>query len=140
MALAYEDDVRGYLGPRLRLDCVLLSLGEDGHIASLFPGHAATQEATRLVVVVIDSPKTPPRRVTMTRPLINRAETVHLMVVGASKASALRATLEHSGYVDRCPARASSGSDPVLRCGWTGPPRRRFPPREGKVDADCRSV
>ena len=106
VALAYEEDVRAYLGQRLRLDCVLLSLGEDGHIASLFPGHAATRETIRLVVAVTDSPKPPARRVTMTLPLINRARSVHLMAVGAKKASALRATLEDPGDVARCPARA----------------------------------
>ena len=99
VASRYERDIRQLLGPRLALDCVLLSLGEDGHIASLFPGRAEAQEDTRLVVPVIDSPKPPPRRVTMTFGLINRARSVHVLAVGLGKAEALRRTL--SGTLGR---------------------------------------
>ena len=69
IAWAYEEDIRRSLGPGVSLDCVLLSLGKDGHVASLFPGRAATFETDRLVVPEVDSPKPPHRRVTMTLPL-----------------------------------------------------------------------
>ena len=99
VASRYERDIRQLLGPRLALDCVLLSLGEDGHVASLFPGRTEAQEESRLVVPVVDSPKPPPRRVTMTLALINRALTVHVLAVGPDKAEALRSTLveTHAG-------------------------------------------
>ena len=45
---------------------VYLTLGEDGHVASLFPGSVALEEERRLVVAVPDSPKPPPVRLTMT--------------------------------------------------------------------------
>ena len=93
VASRYEQDIRRHLEPRLELDCVLLSLGEDGHIASLFPGRTETQEDARLVVPVVDSPKPPPRRVTMTLALINRAQSVHVLAVGPDKARALQRTL-----------------------------------------------
>ena len=105
IADAYEAEVRRCLGLGLSLDCVLLSVGKDGHVASLFPGHPATVETTRLVVPVLDSPKPPPRRVTMTLPLINRAGRVHLLAVGRAKAAALRATLEKELDPGRWPAR-----------------------------------
>ena len=93
VARRYEHDVRRLLGSGLAFDCVLLSLGEDGHVASLFPGRNEVQEETRLVVPVVDSPKPPSRRVTMTLPLINRAAVIHVLAVGQGKAEALRWTL-----------------------------------------------
>ena len=105
IADAYEAEVRRCLGLGLSFDCVLLSVGKDGHIASLFPGHLATVEADRLVVPVLDSPKPPPRRVTMTLPLINRARRIHLLAVGSAKAAALRATLKEGLDPGRWPAR-----------------------------------
>ena len=104
-AEAYEGTLRQYLGPDLSLGCALLSLGEDGHIASLFPGHPATLETTRLVVPVLDSPKPPIRRITMTLAMLNRAAVVYLVAVGAEKAAALRDTLEGSLNLMRCPAQ-----------------------------------
>jgi 6-phosphogluconolactonase len=65
-------------------DLLLLGLGEDGHTASLFPGSAALDETTRNVLPVI-GPKPPPRRVTMTLPLINAARHVAFLVEGAAK-------------------------------------------------------
>ena len=105
-ARSYETDLRRHLGSDLALDSVLLSLGEDGHIASLFPGHPAATEAKRLVVAVVDSPKPPPRRVTMTLPLINRAKRVHLLAVGTAKTAALGATLNGAWDPERWPAQA----------------------------------
>ena len=104
IARAYEEDIRRSLGPGVSFDCVLLSLGKDGHVASLFPGRPATLETDRLVVPEIESPKPPPRRVTMTLPLINRAKRVHLVAVGLAKASALRATVARQIDHRRWPA------------------------------------
>ena len=103
IADAYAAEIRRCLGPGLSFDCVLLSVGKDGHVASLFPGHPATAETDRLVVPVLDSPKPPPRRVTMTLPLINRARRIHLLAVGRAKAAALRATLEDGVAPGRWP-------------------------------------
>jgi 6-phosphogluconolactonase len=88
-ARLYEDDVRRSLGPELRFDWMLLGLGEDGHVASLFSGSAAADERDRLVVAVSDSPKPPRVRLTMTPPLINLSRDIHMLVAGASKRNAL---------------------------------------------------
>lgn len=94
-AARYEKEFRDYFGSREpRLDWVLLGLGEDGHIASLFPHSVALTETERWVTAVRDSPKPPPLRLTMTLPLINGASQVHFLVSGDNKAEALQATLE----------------------------------------------
>jgi 6-phosphogluconolactonase len=104
-ATRYEEDLRDYFGSEEpRLDWVLLGLGEDGHIASLFPRSTALAEAERWVVAVRESPKPPPIRLTMTLPLINLASQVHFMVSGDEKADALAATLEGPRLLDALPA------------------------------------
>ncbi|HET9744007.1 MAG TPA: 6-phosphogluconolactonase [Terriglobales bacterium] len=72
-----------------RFDLILLGMGPDGHTASLFPGTAAVQELSKRVVANW-VPKLKTWRVTFTRPVLNQAECVLLMVCGAEKASALK--------------------------------------------------
>jgi 6-phosphogluconolactonase len=67
-----------------RMDLVLLGLGPDGHVASLFPGHAALDEASRWAVPV-EGPGISPARVTLTLPVVNAAAEVIVLVSGAAK-------------------------------------------------------
>ena len=69
-----------------RLDLVLLTVGEDGHIASLFPHSAALFETRRRVVPVL-VPKWPPERLTITPPVITQAVDVFIMALGPNKAA-----------------------------------------------------
>jgi len=69
------------------LDVVLLGMGEDGHVASLFPGRAA--QGAQGVAHVTESPKPPPERVTLTRQVLATAESAILLAVGESKRRAL---------------------------------------------------
>lgn len=79
--------------PEARFDLVLLGMGPDGHIASLFPGFTQLQETERRVVEVLDSPKPPSVRLTMTLPTLNHADSVWLLVSGAAKAAAVATAL-----------------------------------------------
>jgi 6-phosphogluconolactonase len=77
-----------------RLDLVLLGVGPDGHICSLFMGHPVLAERSRWVAVVEDSPKPPPRRLTLTMPVLVAAESVIVVALGGAKAEIVRDALE----------------------------------------------
>jgi 6-phosphogluconolactonase len=76
-----------------RFDLVLLGLGPDGHTASLFPGSRALAEGDRWVAPVLDAPKSPRERVTLTLPVLNAATSRLVLVSGADKSAALAAAL-----------------------------------------------
>src|SRR5699024_9618621 len=75
-------------------DLVLLGMGPDGHIASLFPGQGTVAIADRTVIGVRDSPKPPPERISLTLPVLNGARQVWVIVSGAAKADPVRQALE----------------------------------------------
>jgi 6-phosphogluconolactonase len=70
------------------LDVVVLGIGEDGHTASLFPGHPALK-AQGLTAGIRDSPKPPPKRVTLTLNALQTARKVIILATGAGKAEAV---------------------------------------------------
>jgi 6-phosphogluconolactonase len=71
-------------------DVVLLGVGEDGHVNSLFPGHPVLK-AQGLTAGIHDSPKPPPQRVTMTFEAMRDAGRVIVIAAGAGKAAAVAA-------------------------------------------------
>jgi 6-phosphogluconolactonase len=75
------------------LDVVLLGIGEDGHIASLFPGHPALAVRGRVAVPVHNAPKPPPDRVSLTLEVLRAAPSCVLLASGPGKADALARTL-----------------------------------------------
>jgi 6-phosphogluconolactonase len=93
-AVAYGEDLTRVLGHPARLDFVLLGVGPDGHVASLFPGHSALSDERRMVVPVVDAPKPPARRLTLTLPVLAGAERVVVMAMGESKAGAMQESIE----------------------------------------------
>jgi 6-phosphogluconolactonase len=75
--------------PHPIFDITFLGVGPDGHIASLFPHRSGIRVTDRTVIPVRNSPKPPPERLSMTRPVINSSQRVWLVLAGADKASAL---------------------------------------------------
>ena len=76
------------------LDVVVLGIGPDGHVGSLFPNDAAAREAERRVVAVSDAPKPPPLRISLAPRTLREARRTLVLARGAELAWALRAVLE----------------------------------------------
>ncbi len=86
-------------------DLVMLGMGPDGHVASLFPGHPQLDVTDRIAVPVTDSPKPPPERISLTFPALNRTHEVWFLVSGDGKADAVARALAPEGSVHATPAR-----------------------------------
>lgn len=101
---------------------VLLGLGPDGHVASLFPGTPGlTADST--CIAVTDSPKPPPMRVSMTLGTINDAEQVWILASGAAKHQALDALVGADIDASDLPARGAHGASSTII--WADTPAMR---------------
>ncbi|HEV2240454.1 MAG TPA: 6-phosphogluconolactonase [Streptosporangiaceae bacterium] len=94
-------------------DVLLLGIGPEAHVASLFPGMPALYEEERTVVAVHGSPKPPPTRLTLTLPAITAAREVWIIASGADKAGAIRLALSSAGPV-QVPAAGARGRQQTL--------------------------
>lgn len=105
----------GEQDPRLpRFDVLLLGVGPDAHIASLFPELGGIRTRGSTTVGVADAPKPPPQRVSLTLEAINSAQEVWLTVSGSDKAGAVGLALAGAGHV-QVPAAGARGR---LRTLW----------------------
>jgi 6-phosphogluconolactonase len=93
-------------------DVVLLGIGEDGHIASIFPEHPVAYD-TRPVSAVRGSPKPPPMRTTLTFAALNTADDVWIIASGDGKADAVGLALAGAGPV-QVPAAGVHGTQRTL--------------------------
>lgn len=94
-------------------DLVMLGIGADGHIASLFPGFPQLDVTDRITVGVTGSPKPPPERISLTFPALNRARSVWFLVSGDGKAGAVARALGGADPHD-IPAAGVSGHDETI--------------------------
>ena len=90
------------------IDVLLLGVGEDGHIASLFPNSTALQELNRRVIS-ITGPKPPFKRLTVTPQVITKARSVFVLATGSAKAAMLYAALDNPNDIETLPARITLG-------------------------------
>jgi 6-phosphogluconolactonase len=99
-------------GPVPSFDVLMLGVGPDGHVASLFPGMPALYDE-RPVVAVRGAPKPPPTRITLTLPSIQTAKEVWMIAAGEEKARAVRLALSDAGPV-QVPAAGARGRQRTL--------------------------
>lgn len=99
--------------PTPNFDVHLLGMGGEGHINSLFPDTDAVRETERMVLAVTDSPKPPPRRITLTLPAVRRSREVWLVVSGEAKAEAVAAGVAGADPVD-WPAAGARGLEQTV--------------------------
>jgi 6-phosphogluconolactonase len=116
-AARYESELRSSFrteGARLpRFDLIALGMGADGHTASLFPRTEALHELNRLVVAN-HLPQKDTWRITLTWPVINRANSVFFLIAGADKAAVLSEVLTGPRDVDRLPSQLIWPSSGIL--------------------------
>ncbi len=96
-----------------QFDVLLLGIGPDAHVASLFPGHPAWHEPGS-VVAVHDSPKPPPLRVSMSLATLNRAREAWVLASGKSKEEAVFSSFEEHATAMAVPASGVSGTQQTL--------------------------
>jgi len=89
-------------------DVLMLGVGPDTHVASLFPEHPAVRETERMAVGVHGAPKPPPTRVSLTLPAIRAAREVWLLAAGEDKAKAVAIALSGAGEI-QAPAAGAQG-------------------------------
>jgi len=107
----YADQLRSVAGDDRavpRLDVLLLGMGPEGHVASIFPGSPAVRDQ-RPVVAVRNCPKPPPTRVSLGFTAINSAEEVWVIVSGEGKAAAVAQALSGAAP-DEIPAAGVRGT------------------------------
>ena len=95
------------------LDIVMLGIGPDGHIASLFPGFPQLDVTDADAVGVTGSPKPPPERVSLTLPALNRATSVWFLVSGEGKSGAVASALGGADVHD-IPAAGVTGHEETI--------------------------
>jgi 6-phosphogluconolactonase len=99
-------------GPVPAFDILMLGIGPEGHVASLFPGLPALYD-NRPVVAVRGSPKPPPVRISLTLPSIQAAREVWILASGSEKSGAISLALSGAGPV-QLPAAGARGRQRTL--------------------------
>jgi len=106
-ASAYAEDLRAHGAGAFEV--LMLGLGEDGHVASLFPGRPELDVDDRIAVGVTESPKPPPERVSLTFSALNRSRSVWFLVSGEGKADAVARALADGTDLHDIPAAGVAG-------------------------------
>ncbi|MFB7353832.1 6-phosphogluconolactonase [Streptomyces gardneri] len=135
-AAAYAEELAAAAGPGDHggvptFDVLMLGVGPDTHVASLFPELHAVRETERTVVGVHGAPKPPPLRVSLTLPAIRAAKEVWLLAAGEDKAKAAAIALSGAGEV-QAPAAGAYGRSRTLwlldAAAASELPRNLYPP------------
>ncbi|PBC64637.1 6-phosphogluconolactonase [Streptomyces sp. Tue6028] len=135
-AEAYAAELAKAAGPENHgavptFDVLMLGVGPDTHVASLFPELPAVRETERTVVGVHGAPKPPPTRISLTLPAIRSAREVWLLAAGEDKAQAAAIALSGAGEI-QAPAAGAHGRSRTLwlldAAAASQLPRSLYPP------------
>ncbi|MFB6892979.1 6-phosphogluconolactonase [Kitasatospora sp. NPDC056327] len=135
-AARYAEELAKAAGPGDRLgvpafDVLLLGVGPDTHVASLFPEHPGVREQELTVIGVRGAPKPPPTRISLTLPAIRAAREVWLLAAGEDKAGAVAVALSGPGEL-QAPASGARGTGRTLwlldRTAASRLPAQLYPP------------
>lgn len=86
-------------------DIACLSVGEDGHVGSLFPKHHSIESDDDGFITMDDSPKPPPARMSSSPKLLSKTQTLFALFIGSEKAEAFRRYLDPRLSLSACPAK-----------------------------------
>jgi 6-phosphogluconolactonase len=111
-AARYAAELLAATGAVPVFDVLMLGMGPEGHVASIFPESPAAADE-RVVVAVRNCPKPPPTRVSMTFPTLNQAREVWFLAAGAEKAEAVQRALSGTPR-EQLPAAGVKGKNVTL--------------------------
>ncbi|WP_455382591.1 6-phosphogluconolactonase [Salinispira pacifica] len=109
-----EEYSRSFASVSPRFDLLVLGAGEDGHVASLFPGRPELSDTDRSFVNVHGAPKPPPDRVSVSPTLLTRSAAILLLFYGESKREALHRFLDEQTDTKECPAKLAGACRELL--------------------------
>lgn len=112
-ATSYAEELRAHGGAEF--DVVMLGMGDDGHVASLFPHQSGVMVEDELAIAVTDAPKPPAERISLTLPALNRSRETWMLVTGATKAAAVAQATSSTASTAECPA---AGVEPRRTLRW----------------------
>lgn len=95
-------------------DLLLLGCGPDGHTCSLFPGHALLRETDAWVAPIEDSPKPPPKRITLTLPVVTHSVRVAFVATGGGKKEIMKQIFDTNTGLPCTLVNEATGE----RCSW----------------------
>ena len=103
----YENEIYGHVeiddNAIPQFDMVILGMGDDGHIASIFPHQSKFLKSDQVCEVAIH-PSTAQKRITLTGPVLNRAKKVVFLITGENKADVLAQVINKTGEYENFPA------------------------------------
>jgi 6-phosphogluconolactonase len=95
-------------------DLLLLGCGPDGHTCSLFPGHPLLRETDAWVYPIEDSPKPPPKRITLSLPVVTHGVKIAFVATGGGKKEILKTIFEEGNGLPCALVNEAAGE----RCSW----------------------
>ena len=87
-----------------KFDLILLSMGSDGHVASLFPNHPSLELKDDWITYITDSPQPPPERITFTLPVINSVSNIAIVTTGDDKSEAVHLAISDNADGPEAPS------------------------------------